>query len=482
MGVFMKKMNYRRMAGIIAGTLIWLSSFAIAETWHRDVAYGSDPMQKLDLVVPDSMEACPLIIIIHGGGLTGGDKSVPFIIYPVIQKFLSHQIAVVSLNYRLAPNFKFPIQLCDVWKAIAFLNDNQNSYHIRTDRCGIWGHSSGSHLGLLVTMANSDDFPECSIQNELKNNIRAVVSGDTPIDLPVLGLSFYYPFIPSGSEVLAWKASPAYYSYRGTDIPNLLLHAYRDDLIPFSQSVSFACTIFSKVTHQTLMLVDNADHCLGRIDPTRPTEPSETEIDEVILSHFYRYLFPEKLGDANCDGQIDEKDLAVISEYAGGYSMTAQGAPRFKYYASYDLDDNGLIDSADFAIMVKIRNISLLLHGICKEAHGWIIRRKYGEITLESDAAKFPEAEQISIFRRENGSVEKKVAQLTPAMLKNGHYLFLDMHLEIGKTYTYRAEIRDISGNVLAISQEIILQDNGLKSFGKLQRTITSKSRYSDHY
>jgi len=44
---------------------------------HKDLAYGLDDAQKLDVFVPDGAGPLPLAIFVHGGGWVGGDKASP---------------------------------------------------------------------------------------------------------------------------------------------------------------------------------------------------------------------------------------------------------------------------------------------------------------------------------------------------------------------------------------------------------------------
>lgn len=66
-----------------------------------NVSYGSDPAQVMDVQLPAGRESgTPVVVFIHGGGWSGGDKNV---FQPVdIQKFTARGHATVNINYRLA--------------------------------------------------------------------------------------------------------------------------------------------------------------------------------------------------------------------------------------------------------------------------------------------------------------------------------------------------------------------------------------------
>src|SRR5512146_440926 len=78
---------------------------------ERDIAYGSDPLQKLDVVWDGKTAgARPILVFVHGGGFTGGDKHSPNqFTYDNIMKWANDQGMVgVEINYRLAPKNKYP--------------------------------------------------------------------------------------------------------------------------------------------------------------------------------------------------------------------------------------------------------------------------------------------------------------------------------------------------------------------------------------
>src|SRR5262245_37000382 len=63
-----------------------------------DVAYGKDEKQKLDVYSPKGAKGAPVVVFIHGGEWTRGDKSA--VSYK--PKLLNENgIVFVSINYRL---------------------------------------------------------------------------------------------------------------------------------------------------------------------------------------------------------------------------------------------------------------------------------------------------------------------------------------------------------------------------------------------
>jgi acetyl esterase/lipase len=116
----------------------------LPEGW-REIAFGSDPLQKLDLAVPRAEGKAPLLVFVHGGGWSIGDKRMG-----AGQKgnhYLATGWAFASTNYRLVPQARVEDQAADVAAAIALLRRQPG---IDPERIVLMGHSAGAHLAALV--------------------------------------------------------------------------------------------------------------------------------------------------------------------------------------------------------------------------------------------------------------------------------------------------------------------------------------------
>jgi acetyl esterase/lipase len=111
-------------------------------------AYGSDPRQRLDLVRPEGVAKAPVLLFIHGGGWSIGDKSHAA---GSKAKWANAQgWAFASANYRLVPQATVEQQAADVASAIAWLRANAAKEGLDPDRIVLMGHSAGAHLAALV--------------------------------------------------------------------------------------------------------------------------------------------------------------------------------------------------------------------------------------------------------------------------------------------------------------------------------------------
>lgn len=143
---------------------------------HRlmDVPYADeDPSQKLDIWYPNDRgsEPLPVVLMLHGGAFQHGDKFEDTT-EPMLRG-LDRGYAVVSGNYRLAPQAIYPASILDGKKAIHYLRANARQLGIDPDRIAVWGYSSGGWLVsmLAVTAGN----PAFSVGSEYSERVQAVV-------------------------------------------------------------------------------------------------------------------------------------------------------------------------------------------------------------------------------------------------------------------------------------------------------------------
>ena len=107
------------------------------------------PTQKLDIYLPSSgVKPYPVVVWLHAGGWWTGDKTLGTG-HPARQ-LLSQGIAVVSVNYRLSGEAKFPAQIHDVKAALRWVRARATTYGFDPNRIGAWGLSAGGHLAALL--------------------------------------------------------------------------------------------------------------------------------------------------------------------------------------------------------------------------------------------------------------------------------------------------------------------------------------------
>lgn len=111
-----------------------------------DVCYSEAAQQYLDIHLPEN-DSFPVFLYFHGGGLEHGDKAGGFQMF--IEHLTARGIAVVSANYRMYPNAKYPDFLVDAATAVAWVFGNMQVYGNVT---GIYvgGSSAGGYISQML--------------------------------------------------------------------------------------------------------------------------------------------------------------------------------------------------------------------------------------------------------------------------------------------------------------------------------------------
>jgi len=122
-------------------------------TIYQDVAYGTDPLQRFDIILPKTASPTPIMIHIHGGGFVGGDKAITNT--PQLQNTLSQGIAYASLNYRLLQDVdKEGVikPMTDCKRALQFIRYHAAALNIDPTRVAVKGGSAGAGTSLWIGM------------------------------------------------------------------------------------------------------------------------------------------------------------------------------------------------------------------------------------------------------------------------------------------------------------------------------------------
>lgn len=116
---------------------------------ERDLAYGSQERQKLDVYSPKGARDAPVLLFVHGGSWYNGDKSD----YPFLaDAFVDSGYVAVIINYRVAPRAQFPAFVQDAALAVRWVKDNIARYGGDPGRVYLMGQSAGAQIAALVAL------------------------------------------------------------------------------------------------------------------------------------------------------------------------------------------------------------------------------------------------------------------------------------------------------------------------------------------
>lgn len=234
----------------------------------KDLAYGSDERQKLDLYLPEAGAGLrPLIVCIHGGGWAGGDKAR----YQWLGEALAQKgFAAASVTYRFAPKFRSPAAMDDVQRAVRWLRKNAATHGIDPERLGAIGGSAGGHLASWLALVDTRDDGDADLKG-ISSRVQCVVDCYGPVDLEGMMKSASAPIVENflgmplaGNEETYRKASPVSYVQKNPP-PFLILHGTQDvgtsrGQVPMEQSTDFADRLKKAGGEVTLVKVEGAPH------------------------------------------------------------------------------------------------------------------------------------------------------------------------------------------------------------------------------
>ena len=118
---------------------------------QRDIAYGIDAAQQLDVYRPADAKDAPVIVMVHGGAWITGDKGLASVVKNKVAHWVAKGYVLVSINNRLLPQAGPIEQAEDVARALAFVQGHAASWGADAAKLVLMGHSAGAHLVALVT-------------------------------------------------------------------------------------------------------------------------------------------------------------------------------------------------------------------------------------------------------------------------------------------------------------------------------------------
>ena len=238
----------------------------------RDLVYatpGGQP-QRLDLARPRGPGPHPLVVLIHGGGWSGGDKGAH---HADLLLLAGQGYAAAAVNYRLAaaPRNTFPAAVEDVRCAVRWLRSRSGDLGIDPSRVAAVGSSAGGHLAaMLGTAAGVPGLDGSCTIRDASPEVGAVVAVAGPHDIRTAGaldasqrwmVENFLGAPPEADPARALLASPAVHAHPGAP-PFLLVHGTADEVVPVRQSRSMRDSLRAAGVPATLIELPGAGHAV----------------------------------------------------------------------------------------------------------------------------------------------------------------------------------------------------------------------------
>lgn len=205
-------------------------------TVQRNVSYGSDSAQRLDVYIPKNAQNAPVILMVHGGAWRTGDKAMNRVVENKANRWLTKGIIFVSINYLLLPKADPLTQANDVALALAKAQSLAPSWGGDAKRFVMMGHSAGAHLVALIS-ANANIAKQQGAQPWLGT----VMLDSAAYDLEKTMLSKHMPFYDKafGTDSAFWKSTSPSYQLSQKTIPMLAICSTTRKDKPCTQANAF---------------------------------------------------------------------------------------------------------------------------------------------------------------------------------------------------------------------------------------------------
>ena len=238
---------------------------------RKDVEYGKAGGEKLllDAHVPAGDGTFPIAIIVHGGGWMNGDKRHD--ISELFEPLDRANFTWFSIDYRLAPENRWPACFDDVQTAIRWVKRHATEFKGDPKRIALIGYSAGGHL---ATLAGTDADADARVQ--------AVVGLAPPADLVVdnerrggltISMQSLFGFATTNIDdtvrAVLKQNSPITYIKPGLP-PFLLVQGSADKTVPHPQTLDFAAKLRAAGVSCDLLTITNAQHAIldwDKFDP-----------------------------------------------------------------------------------------------------------------------------------------------------------------------------------------------------------------------
>lgn len=189
-------------------------------TLKRNVAYGPDDDQRMDIYLPANAANAPILLMAHGGGWKRGDKAMDRVVDNKLARWAPKGIIFVSVNYRMQPEAPPLTQAEDVARALAALQKMAPEIGGDADNVVLMGHSAGAHLVMLL---NSDPTLATAQGARLWKGTVSLDSG--ALNVPAIMEKRHFKLYDEafGDDPAAWEAASPYHRLKGAVPPALIV-------------------------------------------------------------------------------------------------------------------------------------------------------------------------------------------------------------------------------------------------------------------
>lgn len=234
---------------------------------HEAIPYAmvGDRELLLDALIPTAAGPHPAVLVIHGGAWRGGDRKQ---LRGYAKRLASMGFSCFCIDYRLAPEHKFPAQIDDCRTALQWVRQHADQYRVDPTRIGAIGYSAGGHL--VALLATSGEAPSAD-NGQIDSRIQAGAAGGAPTD--------FRQFDDNGAWAEYWmggdldevpekfqQASPVVF-VDPSDPPLFFFNGTADETVAVSWTEPCYEALRQAGVRTEMHLVEDAGHIFAAINP-----------------------------------------------------------------------------------------------------------------------------------------------------------------------------------------------------------------------
>ena len=231
---------------------------------HSNIYYTKTDDYSLlcDIYMPEGEGPFPAVLAIHGGAWRHGSK---LHMLRHAWKLAGAGYVVVAINYRHAPEYKFPAQIHDAKNAVRWMRYKSEKLKINPEKIAVFGYSAGGHLGAMLGTTDVGADLEGPIPESLtkySSRVACVVVGGGPCEFSWVksnSLASWLGYNQQQNPEIYRQAAPITY-VTPDDPPFMFFHGSIDKVVPPASAEKMHRKLLSVGIQSTYHRIEDHGH------------------------------------------------------------------------------------------------------------------------------------------------------------------------------------------------------------------------------
>jgi acetyl esterase/lipase len=190
-----------------------------------------------DVYIPEGDRAAwPAVLVVHGGGWERRSRDD---MTRIARRLADRGFVAVNIDYRFAPEYRFPAQLHDVQIAHRWMREEASRLRIDADQIAGLGFSSGAHLVALAGLVAGTDSSLNADYGPADDGFFAVVAGGIPSDFGLFSGGRLIEQLMGATQdeaPQAYRAASPVTHVHDDAPPFFLFHGTLDQTVPYEHA------------------------------------------------------------------------------------------------------------------------------------------------------------------------------------------------------------------------------------------------------